>query len=204
MLLAAEGIALLGLAVVLAGPVPAALARASWPGRSPRAALVLWQAVGLSGGLSILGAGLTLAVSGLHRSWLGGLGALPRAVGHGFGPARPGPGAAALSLGPVGWAGAVLTVVAGSWLAGVLAVSTVRLTVARRAHRQRLDLLADELAFEDLLAAARVREPSALPRPAGTWRADCGCGGWTIRWPRRTACPGSGPGLSSARASSTP
>src|SRR5580693_8705952 len=96
-LLAAEGLALAGLAVVLAVPVPAALARARWTARSPRAAVVLWQAVGLGGGLAILGAGLTLAVSGLHRSWLRGLAALPRYLlpDH---PRGAGPGAA-------GWAG---------------------------------------------------------------------------------------------------
>jgi len=164
MLLTAEGVGLLGLAAILAGPVPAALARASWPGRSPRAALVLWQAVGLSGGLAILGAGLTLAVSGLHRSWLGGLGTLPRAAADGLRLARPGAGAQPPGLGPLGWAGAVLAAVAGAWLLAVLVVSTVRLTLARRAHRQRLDLLADELAVDELLAAGRARPE---PVPAG-------------------------------------
>lgn len=171
MLLAAEGIGLLGLAVILAGPAPAALARASWPARSPRAALVLWQAVGLGGGLAILGAGLTLAVSGLHQSWLAGLGILPRAAADGLGLARPGPGtgAHALALGPLGWAGAALAAVAGAWLLAVLAVSTVRLTLARRAHRQRLDLLADELAVSELPAARPHRPDPVLagPRPAG-------------------------------------
>ena len=100
MVLTAEGMGLLGLAVILAGPAPAALARASWPGRSPRAALVLWQAVGLSGGLAILGAGLTLAVSGLHRSWLGGLGVLPRAAADGLGLTRPGAGAQPPAIDP--------------------------------------------------------------------------------------------------------
>jgi Zn-dependent protease with chaperone function len=161
MLLTAEGIGLVGLAVVLAGPAPAALARATWPGRSPRAALVLWQAVGLSGGLAILGAGLTLAVSGLHRSWLGGLGALPAA---GAGLARPGLAAPALGLDPLGWAGTALTAVTGTWLVAVLAVSTVRLTLARRAHRQRLDLLADELALDELLAASRGGPEVVLAR----------------------------------------
>jgi hypothetical protein len=164
MLLTAEGIGLLGLAVILAGPAPAALARASWPGRSPRAALVLWQAVGLGGGLAILGAGLTLAVSGLHRSWLGGLGALPRAVAGGLGLARP--GAPAPGLDPLGWAGAALAGVAGAWLLAVLAASTARLTLARRAHRQRLDLLADELAVGELLAG-HPEPVLAGPRPAG-------------------------------------
>jgi hypothetical protein len=172
MLLTAEGIGLLGLAVILAGPAPAALARASWPGRSPRAALVLWQAVGLSGGLAILGAGLTLAVSGLHRSWLGGLGALPRAAADGLGLARPAPGAPGLGLGPLGWAGAALTAVAGAWLLAVLAASSVRLTLARREHRQRLDLLADELAVDELLAAGRGR-----PEPVLAGQAAAGTGG---------------------------
>jgi Zn-dependent protease with chaperone function len=148
-LLTAEGVALLGLAAALAGPVPAVLARAGWPARSPRAALVLWQAVGLSGGLAILGAGLTLAVSGLGRSWLGGLGALPGAI-------------RALSLGPLGWAGAALTAVAGAWLLAVLASSTARLALARRAHRQRLDLLADELAVADLPAMAGAGHQSPV------------------------------------------
>jgi hypothetical protein len=173
-LLTAEGLGLLGLAVVLAGPAPALLARARWPERSPRAALVLWQATGLGGGLAILGAGLTLAVSGLHRSWLGGIGALPRAAGAGLGLAAPAAGGPAPGLGPLGWAGAALTAVAGAWLLAVLAVSTVRLTLARRAHRQRLDLLAGELALADLLAAGSGRaEPvPAGPGPAARWRAD--------------------------------
>ena len=33
------------LALVLVGPVPALLARASWPMRAPRAAVVLWQSI---------------------------------------------------------------------------------------------------------------------------------------------------------------
>ncbi|MFB9376573.1 M56 family metallopeptidase [Kineococcus gynurae] len=46
------------LALVLAGPVPALLARATWTHRVPRAALVLWQAVALAAVLATLGAGL--------------------------------------------------------------------------------------------------------------------------------------------------
>jgi Peptidase family M48 len=180
MLLTAEGLGLLGLAVVLAGPAPQRLARARWPERSPRAALLLWQATGLGGGLAILGAGLTLAVSGLHRSWLGGIGALPRAAGAGLGLAAPAAGGPAPGLGPLGWAGAALTAVAGAWLLAVLAVSTVRLTLARRAHRQRLDLLADELALADLLAAGSGR---AEPVPAGP--------GSAARWRASPAAPGS-------------
>lgn len=46
------------LGLLLAGPVPALLARATWTWQVPRAALVLWQAVALGAVLATLGAGL--------------------------------------------------------------------------------------------------------------------------------------------------
>lgn len=49
------------LAVLLAGPVPALLARASWPLRAPRAAMVLWQAIALAAVLSAFSAGIAIA-----------------------------------------------------------------------------------------------------------------------------------------------
>ncbi|MFJ4655057.1 M48 family metalloprotease [Nocardia sp. NPDC088792] len=50
-----------GLALLLAGPVPALLSRSKWPYRSPRAALVLWQAIALAAVLSAFGSGLAIA-----------------------------------------------------------------------------------------------------------------------------------------------
>lgn len=50
-----------GLALLLAGPAPALLSRASWPYRAPRAALVLWQAIALAAVLSAFGSGLAIA-----------------------------------------------------------------------------------------------------------------------------------------------
>ena len=50
------------LALLLAGPAPALLARASWPARVPRAAIVLWQAMALAAVLAALGAGLALGM----------------------------------------------------------------------------------------------------------------------------------------------
>jgi Zn-dependent protease with chaperone function len=48
--------ALLGvIAVILAWPFPLVLARSDWPARSPDVALVLWQAIALSGGMSMIG-----------------------------------------------------------------------------------------------------------------------------------------------------
>lgn len=49
------------LAVLLAGPTPALLARATWPLRAPRAAMVLWQAIALAAVLSSFSAGIAIA-----------------------------------------------------------------------------------------------------------------------------------------------
>ncbi|MGB4136315.1 MAG: M48 family metalloprotease, partial [Microbacterium sp.] len=49
------------IAIALAWPVPVALSRAAWPTRAPVLALLLWQAIGLAGGLSMIGA---LALAG--------------------------------------------------------------------------------------------------------------------------------------------
>src|SRR3954469_9198552 len=54
------------LAILLAWPIPSALARAEWPKRHPRAAIALWQAVGISGGLSLIGAPLAIGVGHLR------------------------------------------------------------------------------------------------------------------------------------------
>ena len=123
-----ESVVLLLLGVLLAEPVSRALAEARWTHRDPIGALLLWQAVGLAGGLALLGAGLTCGLAPLGDS-------LPTAV---------------------------LTSVDGNWgrlgawqlialaataalaarLLGVLGLATVRTTIARRRHRNLLDLLA--------------------------------------------------------------
>jgi len=48
-------------ALVLSGPVAAMLARASWPIRAPRAAIVLWQSIALAAVLSAFSAGIAIA-----------------------------------------------------------------------------------------------------------------------------------------------
>ncbi|MBW8712277.1 MAG: M56 family metallopeptidase, partial [Mycobacterium sp.] len=48
-------------ALLLSGPVPAGLARASWPMRAPRAAIVLWQSIALAAVLSAFSAGIAIA-----------------------------------------------------------------------------------------------------------------------------------------------
>src|ERR1700759_38424 len=65
------------LAAVAVGSVRCAHAilRASWPRRSPAAAILLWQALGLGGGLAAVGALLAIGVSGpgAQAGVLGGL-----------------------------------------------------------------------------------------------------------------------------------
>ena len=70
------------LAAVAAGSVRCAntLLRASWPRRSPAAAILLWQALGLAGGLAAVGALLALGVDApgsRSTGVLGGLSTLP-------------------------------------------------------------------------------------------------------------------------------
>jgi Zn-dependent protease with chaperone function len=48
-------------ALVLVGPVPALLARATWPMRAPRASIVLWQSIALAAVLSAFSAGISIA-----------------------------------------------------------------------------------------------------------------------------------------------
>ncbi len=48
-------------ALALVGPVPALLARSSWPMRAPRAAIVLWQSIAVAAVLSAFSAGLAIA-----------------------------------------------------------------------------------------------------------------------------------------------
>jgi Zn-dependent protease with chaperone function len=56
-----SGLAFTLVAVLLAGPVPALLARSAWPMRAPRAAVVLWQSIALAAVLSAFSAGIAIA-----------------------------------------------------------------------------------------------------------------------------------------------
>lgn len=51
------------LAVLLAWPVPIVLASAQWPAAAPGVVLLLWQAIALAGGLSMIGALLTAGLA---------------------------------------------------------------------------------------------------------------------------------------------
>jgi Zn-dependent protease with chaperone function len=128
-MLPATAASLAVLAALLAWPVPALLARSGWPRRDPLVALVCWQAIGLAGGLSIIGALLVHGLAPWGHS-------LPEAVwsvvtGHPAG-------------GPVRgdhWVTLTLAVVLASQLVGVLVLSWVRVTRTRRRHRELLELV---------------------------------------------------------------
>src|ERR671920_284645 len=61
------------LAIVLAWPVPILLSRAHWPARDPFTAMVLWQAIGLAGGLSMIGAMLVYGLEPVGDNLIAGL-----------------------------------------------------------------------------------------------------------------------------------
>jgi Zn-dependent protease with chaperone function len=127
--LPATAAALAVLAAALAWPVPALLGRARWPRRDPLVALVCWQAIGLAGGLSIIGA---LLVHGL-APW-----------GHSLPEAGWAVLTGQLSRDPVRgdhWVTLTLAAVLALELLGVLALSWVRTTRARRRHRELLELV---------------------------------------------------------------
>jgi Zn-dependent protease with chaperone function len=117
------------LAALLAWPVPALLGRAAWPRRDPLVALICWQAIGLAGGLSIIGA---LLVHGLAP----------------WGHSLPEAAWAALTSRPAQqavrgdhWVTLTLAAVLASELVGVLVLSGVRTARARRRHRDLLELV---------------------------------------------------------------
>lgn len=61
------------LAIVLAWPVPIFLSRAQWPARSPFPAMLLWQAIALAGGLSMIGAMLVYGLEPVGDNLIAGL-----------------------------------------------------------------------------------------------------------------------------------
>jgi Zn-dependent protease with chaperone function len=128
-MLPATALSLAVLAVLLAWPVPALLARAHWPRRDPLVALVCWQAIGLAGGLSMIGALLVHGLAPWGHS-------LPEAVW------------SVLTLHPSTdpvrgdhWVALTLAWVLAFELVGVLVLSWVRTTRTRRRHRALLELV---------------------------------------------------------------
>jgi Zn-dependent protease with chaperone function len=157
MLVTATTLALL--AGLLLGPVPRYLLRAGWVAAEPRAALVLWQSVGLAAGLAVLGALAAVALEPLPG---GLLGALPRFV------ARLATGEATGGLGVLHAVLLLITVALGARLVVLLVLAAARTWRARRRHRQLLDLIGRPLPAGGLVldhpTAAAYCLPGGAPR----------------------------------------
>jgi Zn-dependent protease with chaperone function len=116
------------------------LLRASWPHRSPAAAILLWQALGLAGGLAAVGALLAMGVGDPITRFagvpgvLGGLGRL--VSGQLFHPHQP-PPLTVFRLAMLAAGIALLTVL--SWM---LVIAFADAIGARRRQRELLALLA--------------------------------------------------------------
>ncbi|GAA3686124.1 M56 family metallopeptidase [Nonomuraea antimicrobica] len=136
--LVAAGVALAPIA--LGGRIARRLATASWTHRSPRAALALWQAICLAGGLGAVGVGLVAAVAPLAAVFPHGAHTLARQIVSGDGL----DGLGGLHVAALAWSVGLIV-----WLL----VHTTRVTVktVRRQRRQRLlvDVVADHCAVHD-------------------------------------------------------
>ena len=145
------------LAVLLVGPAPALLARAKWPLRAPRAAMVLWQAIALAAVLSAFSAGIAIATRVL----------MPGPDG------RPTASVIA-AAGRLGWPlwTAYIAVFALTVLVGVrLMVSVARVAIANRRrrahHRMVVDLVGvgHDAALAQTCAWARDLRVLDVPQP---------------------------------------
>lgn len=123
-------------AVLLAWPVPLLLARAHWPARSPAVALVLWQAIALSGGMSMIGSLLLFGLTPFGNSLPGSLAALG-------GNLRAGTLPIGTSFAHVLALGAAM-LLGGHLLLNLLA-TFVRAERQRRHHHSLIALLSDPL-----------------------------------------------------------
>ena len=129
--LTALGLLVLGL--LLAEPVSRILAGAHWPTRDPVGALLMWQAVGLAGGLSLLGAGIVYGFAPFGPTLISAVGGFFRAIAQ---------GRVLDDLGAGNAVALVATLLLGARLFFVLATVTVRTLRARARHRDLLDVLA--------------------------------------------------------------
>jgi hypothetical protein len=128
------------LAAVAVGSVrgATALACASWPRRSPAAAILLWQALGLAGGLAAVGAFVAVGVNDEGTGVAGGLLIAARRLSAGQLGSRGEP--PLITLVQISCLAAGFTLLAVLWWMLVMAFAAV--VQARRRQRELLALLA--------------------------------------------------------------
>ena len=158
-------------ALLLVGPVPAVLARATWPMRAPRASIVLWQSIALAAVLSAFSAGIAIA----SRLFVPGPDGRPTAT-------------ITSEIEVLGWPLwiAYVLVFALTLLIGArLVVAVVQVAIATRRRRAHHRMVVDLVGKSQKWAHAR----------AGT---GCASSMWPSHW--RTAYPACVVASSSARA----
>ena len=150
--------ALAALAIVLAWPVPILLSRAKWPARSPFTAMVLWQAIALAGGLSMIGAMLTWGLEPLGDNLLDGLHGLWRILlDH----------APASELGLVHVFALSAATLLSAHLVFTLLLTWYRILRGRRRHRDMLNLLSSPSADTPATLVIQHPTPVAYCLPGG-------------------------------------
>ena len=135
-----NAVSLTVLALLLAGPLSQALARALWPRRNPRTALLLWQAIGLAGGVALLFTGLSLAEMGLPQHSLHAFTSIPAHLS---------------ALNWIGWMGCIITLFIAGWLLGVTARTGRAFAHTLRRNRQILQLLGESIPWPSETAKSR-------------------------------------------------
>ena len=134
-------------ALVLVGPVPAVLARASWPLRAPRAAIVLWQSIALAAVLSAFSAGIAIA----SRLFVPGPDGRPSATIT----------SEIRALGLPLWIVYVVVFALTLMVGGRLIVAVIQVAIATRRRRAHHRMLVD------LLASSRDTAPEVCTRASG-------------------------------------
>jgi Zn-dependent protease with chaperone function len=111
------------------------LARARWPWRAPSTGVVLWQALGLAWGLSVIGTALAIGLEPYRLGVLPGLARLGGDLTAGELPAQVGVARLAAVAAGLGLAARLL---------GTLAACAMEVAIARKRHRTLLALVAHD------------------------------------------------------------
>lgn len=149
---------LAGLAVVLAWPAPVMLSRAQWPARSPFTAMILWQAIALAGGLSMIGAMLVWGIAPLGDNLIVALGGLWEVVVNN----RP-----AETLGLLHVFALSAACLLSVHLVFTLLLTLYRILTQRRRHRDMLNLLSSPAPDSPATLVINHPAPVAYCLPGG-------------------------------------
>lgn len=152
---------LLAAAIALAWPVPVLLARASWVQRAPVAAMLLWQAVGLAGGVTMIGAPLMWGLAPFGHGLLSALGTvIDLAEQNGLSAVLTADGFTANRI-----VGVTLGLVLAAHLVLTLLVSTRSTLRNRSRHRRAVELLTQPGQLSDTTSSTGQMRVLPLDHP---------------------------------------